>query len=105
MALVDWDPYGFDIARQMRDSLVALGLRFDSLDIIPKLDDFTARDRALHATPLDETPRTKPLGGRWLASGGGVEGQPLGLPTDAIDAERLTELLMRAAQAALDRPD
>ena len=101
VGLVDYDPFGYDIARGFREKLQALGVRVRAETVLPTLADFSEREIATHAVPLHLTRSQRGLGERWLAAGGGVDGEWVGIGIEALPVERLYELALAATRAAL----
>lgn len=92
IAYVDYDPSGWQIARTFVTMLLRYGLTLaKELVILPRLEHFTAEeiDFALPCPADDATENEK-----WIAEGGGVYGQALGLHTnDLRPGHRIVDII------------
>ena len=104
VGLVDFDPFGYQIARSFLKHLEGFGLTDLELTLVLHPAMFTDAERAMHAVPVSTGPPHAGLGERWLAATGGVDGQLLGLSAGSLGWERTLAATLRATEAAIRRP-
>lgn len=91
IGIVDWDPSGWALAQAFEDQLVALGAKLHAHHqlVSPSLLDPTSLAWTTYPLPA----RQKTLNRRWLDATGGINGQLLGLESDAIPKATLAAQL------------
>ena len=100
VGLVDWDPHGAIIARSFADQLAGFGLPVAGLELLIRPEHFDTEEIALFARSVGDGDEAS----RWLADGGGVAGQPLGLPAEAMTQSQAFELVQARVTALAPVP-
>ena len=89
VGLVDWDAHGAIVARSFADQLAGFGLPIAGLELLIRPEHFDAEELALFARSIGDGDEVA----AWLADGGGVAGQALGLPAEAMTQAQAFELV------------
>lgn len=98
IAIVDFDPYGWEIARAFASQLGACGLRVAGVELIVRPEHFPPRFVASAALPIRAPRRHAARVDAWLRESGGVGGRALRLECEALPFERILELVLAAVQ-------
>ncbi len=109
LALVDYDPWGWEIGRAFQTHLRHFGvpLTADWTPIFGKKDLPSGSRLATAALPIPRRgPGTARVIDRWMGlTRGGIGGQERRVELEALSTEELEPLVVRAVQAALDAPE
>ena len=82
LALVDYDPWGWIIARATGKQLMTQGISVSRVDFLVRGETFSAEETRLYAYPY---PAGLKAGNRlWQAETGGVDGRPMGIHANHV---------------------
>jgi len=100
VGIVDHDPAGRLIAQTFADQLQSFDLGPLELHLVLGPEHFTRRQLAAGRLPLKDDARTR----RWLAEGGGIDGEPWALSVEALPVEKLERITRRVIREVAPRP-
>lgn len=82
IALVDYDPSGWIIARATANQLTKLGVQVQRVDFLLRGHTFSEEEKRLHAHPCPGGLKTQNR--KWLAETNGIDGQLLGIHANHV---------------------
>lgn len=100
LALVDYDPSGWIIARATGAQLESLGIRVGGVHFLIRGETFSAEEKRLYAHPCPAGLKTQNR--KWLAETGGVDGQAFGIHANHVQPYERVRRLFLEQIAALD---